>query len=292
MNEPLDLLSTNKIVENNSVNSAEQSAEGSAGRTVQGTGGATPSQKGSAITRVLDILELVATSSRPISATELSDNLEIPKATIHRLCSTLENHGLLQSKMNGRGMLPGHRFHTIAVGVLASSPFRAERHAILSKLSLDIGETCNISIPDGSEMIYFHRAETHWPVRVQLQVGSRVPAHTTASGKMYLSSLPAAKRQRILANSDIRQHTINTVQDLGVLEKELELTRKRGFAVDNEEYIDGMVALAIAVTDHQKRLYATLSFHAPAMRVPFAALESHLPKLRLAAEQLCELLEE
>ena len=287
MNDALESPSTTKSVEKDVDKSADKPSA-SADQAASGNS----SQKGSAITRVLDILELIATSGRPVTAAELSDHLAIPKATIHRLCATLEKQGLLQSKMNGRGMLPGHRFHTIAVGVLASSPFRAQRHAILSKLSLEIGETCNISIPDGSEMIYFDRAETHWPVRVQLQVGSRVPAHTTASGKMYLSTLPAAKRQRILANSEIKQHTPNTVRDLSVLEKELELTRKRGFAVDNEEYIEGMVALAIAVTDHQKRLYATLSFHAPVMRVPFDTLESYLPLLRSAAEQLRELLEE
>lgn len=251
-----------------------------------------PSQKGSAITRVLDILELVATSNRPISAAELSDQLGIPKATIHRLCATLERQGMLQSKLNGRGVLPGQRFHAVAVGVLASSTFRAQRHAILANLSREIGETCNISIPDGSEMIYFDRAETHWPVRVQLQVGSRVPAHATASGKMYLSTLPANKRQRILANCEIRKYTPNTKLDLNALSAELELTRKRGYAVDNEEYIEGMVALAIPVTDQQNRLFATLSFHAPAMRVPFSSLETFLPLMHTASTHLRGLLEE
>jgi len=188
--------------------------------------------------------------------------------------------------------LPGKRFHTIAVGVLASSPFRAQRHAVLSNLSREIGETCNISIPDGSEMIYFDRAETHWPVRVQLQVGSRVPAHATAAGKMYLSTLPASKRQRILANCKIQQFTRNTTMDLDALGAELELTRKRGYAVDNEEYIEGMVALAIPVTDRQNRLFATLSFHAPVMRVPFSALADYIPLMQRAKKDLRELLEE
>lgn len=248
--------------------------------------------KGSAITRVLDILEAVASSERPLTPTELSDVLDIPKASIHRLCATLEEQGYLQARMNGRGLLPGYRFHQVALGVLASSPYRAQRHAILTGLSVEIGETCNISVPDGSEMIYFDRAETHWPVRIQLQIGSRVPVHATASGKMFLSSLPPAKRQRILSNTVLTRHTGNTITDLQVLENELGEIAERGYATDNEEYIDGMVALAVGVKDKQDRLYATLSFHAPTMRIPFDALQSYLPKVRASGKQLSELLDE
>ncbi len=249
-------------------------------------------KKGSSITRVLTVLEAVAGSDRPLSPTELSDQLDIPKATAHRLCATLLEEGLLQARMNGRGLLPGHRFRHMATGVLASSPYRAQRHAILRQLSEEIGETCNISIPDGSEMVYFDRSETHWPVRIQLQIGSRVPAHSTSGGKMYLSTLPSAKRQRILVNSTLTAHTGNTIVNPADMEAELQLIQQRGFAVDNQEYIDGMVAMAVPVTDKQGRLYATLSFHAPIMRIPFESLESYLPLLERARLQLGELLEE
>ncbi len=256
------------------------------------SGAGAPSAKGSAISRVLDILESVGVAARPVTAAELSDELDIPKATIHRLCATLEKQGWLQSTLSGRGMLPGVRFNRISQGVLASSPYHAERHAILTGLSHEIGETCNISIPNGSEMIYFDRAETHWPVRVQLQVGSRVPSHSTASGKLYLSTLPLAKRNRIVKSLRLHPHTGNTIADPQLLAEELELTAKRGFSVDNEEYIEGMVALAVGVTDSQDRLFATLSFHAPSMRVPIDRVESYLPALKSAALKLRGLLED
>lgn len=259
---------------------------------ISNAGRSITSQKGSAITRVLEILEAVATAERPVTPTELSETLNIPKATIHRLCATLESQGFLQTRLSGRGLLPGHRFHRSALGVLASSPYRAQRHAILTNLSHEIGETCNISIPDGSEMIYFDRAETHWPVRIQLQVGSRVPAYSTASGKMYLSSLPTTKRQRILTNTHLLPHTQNTITVLEELETELALTKSRGFSADNEEYIEGMVAMAVPITDRQDRLYATVSFHAPIMRVPFESLTSYLPVLQNAGIQLSELFDE
>ena len=248
-------------------------------------------QKGSSIQRVLDILEVVAESERSLTPTELSVILGIPKASVHRLCGTLESRGFLQMGLSGRGLQPGHRFNKMARGVLASSPMRAERHAILSNLSQTIGETCNIAIPDGSDMIYFDRAETHWPVRIQLQVGSRVPVYSTASGKLYLSTLPVVKRRRLIQNLSLVPFTSNTLIDPIELEQELELIKKRGYAVDNEEYINGMVALAVPVTDAAGRLYATVSFHAPAMRVSFDALLDHLSSLQEAGTRLSELLE-
>jgi len=246
--------------------------------------------KGSTVNRVLDILEMVAASERPLSPTELAVQLNIPKASLHRLVGAMEEQGYLQTRMNQRGLQPGHRLNKVAMGVLASAPMQAQRRAILGTLSEQIGETCNVAVPDGAEMIYFDRAETHWPVRVQLQIGSRVPAFATAGGKMYLSSLPRAKRESLIGHVKLISHTANTILDEQVLLAELDATAERGYALDNEEYIDGMVALAVPITDEDNRLYATLSFHAPCMRVSFASVTEFLPQIRLASNKLSSLL--
>ena len=141
-------------------------------------------------------------------------------------------------------------------------------------------------------MIYFDRAETHWPVRVNLQIGSRVPACATAGGKMYLSSLDAARRERVIKNTRLRRFTANTLVSQSALLDELNLTAERGFATDNEEYIDGMVALAVPVRNSAGRLYATLSFHAPCMRVPFTAVQDFLSPIQAASRELSALLDE
>lgn len=248
--------------------------------------------KGSTVTRVLDILDAIAESERPLSPTEIADQLAIPKASAHRLCVALEEHGYLQTRLNGRGLQAGNRLNRLALGVLSAAPLQAARRAILSTLSRDIGETCNIAVPDGAEMIYFDRAETHWPVRVNLQIGSRVPAFATAGGKMYLSSLSEIRRERVIKNTRLERHTANTLMSHSALARELDLTADRGYALDNQEYIDGMVALAVPVTNYQGRLYATLSFHAPCMRVPFSAVSDFLPNLLAASEQLGALLDD
>ncbi|MFK7852575.1 MAG: IclR family transcriptional regulator [Granulosicoccus sp.] len=252
----------------------------------------TSNPKGSTVTRVLDILDVVASAQRPVSPTDIADQLDIPKASAHRLCSSLEEYGYLQTRLNGRGLQAGHKLNNLAIGVLASAPLQAQRRAILSTLSQDIGETCNISVPDGSDMIYFDRAETHWPVRVNLQVGSRVPAYATAGGKMYLSSLSPGKRDKVIENTRLNRFTPNTLMSQSALRDELNVTAERGYAMDNEEYIVGMVALAVAVKDDRGRLYATLSFHAPCMRLPFSAVSDFLPQLQAASKQLSHILKD
>jgi len=246
--------------------------------------------KGSTVNRVLDILDMVASAERPVTTAEISSQLNIPKASLHRLVSALEEQGYIQTRMNQRGLQPGHRLHRVAMGVLASAPIQAQRRAILGALSEEIGETCNIAVPDGAEMIYFDRAETHWPVRVQLQIGSRVPVCATAGGKMFLSSLSPVKREKLVNNIKLQSYTDNTHVDSKALLDELDLIAERGYALDNEEYIQGMVALAVPIKDESNRLYATLSFHAPCMRISYAALTDFLPQVRKASSDLSVLL--
>ncbi len=269
----------------------QTSADSTRSPTDDATGsGANRNTKGSTINRVLDILETVAASERPLSPTDLAVQLGIPKASLHRLVAALEKQGYLQTRMNKRGLQPGHRLHRVALGVLASAPMQSQRRAILGTLSEEIGETCNVAVPDGAEMIYFDRAETHWPVRVQLNIGSRVPVYATAGGKMYLSSLSRSKREALISHIKLTPFTPNTLLDTQVLHRELDATADRGYALDNEEYIEGMVALAVPITDENDRLYATLSFHAPCMRVSFEAVTDYLPNVRKASKKLSTLL--
>ena len=115
-----------------------------------------PREKGSSITRVLEIIEAVAAAKEPLSPTALAERLDIPKASAHRLVQTLEKEGFLQFGLRG-GLLPGERLHVAALSILRSSRHKALRQAILRQLSEAIGETCGLAIPDGLDMLYFDR---------------------------------------------------------------------------------------------------------------------------------------
>lgn len=249
-------------------------------------------ERGSTIQRVLDILDTVAASPKPISATEINKVLNLPKATAHRLCAELEARGYLLKKINGKSYVPGNRLHDVAVGVLANSRLRATRHAILTALSERVGETCNIAYPDGLYMAYSDRVETSAPLRLQFPIGMRVPLYCTASGKLYLSTLPKTKRRAVINKLQLERHSKNTITDPDALLKEIDNIEKRQVSIDNEELYDDIIAIAVPIKDKQGRFYSSLAIQAPVSRIKIEDSEQYIPLLRDAARDLSQLAEE
>ena len=236
--------------------------------------------------RLLMVLEEVAKAGVPVTPTEVNAALDLPKPTIHRLFATLEDEGFLQRDMDGRTYSPGPRLRTLAGGILSSLRIRTARQAILKRLSRQIGETCNIALPDRDAMIYLERVETEWPLRIQMPKGTRVPFHCTASGKMYLSSLASNHLQRYLKAAELVGHTPNSITDPQHLRTEIATIRDQGYALDREEFMTDMIALAVPILDPNQRLMATLSFHAPAQRFNVQKSLNFLGAVREASAEL------
>ena len=242
--------------------------------------------KGHTFLRVLAILERVVEVETDTTPSALANHLGLPKASAHRLCQLLEQEQLLSRDLDGHGLVAGPRLRRLAVNVLGSDGPRAPRQAILQSLAEEIGETCNITIPDGTSMVYHDRVESAWPLRIQLPVGSHVPLHCTASGKLYLSSLPSARRRRVIARLDLEPHTANTITDAAALEAALKPIRSDEVGVDDEEFLDGMVAVAVPIKDPQGRVCATLATHGPVQRMSLERARAQVPNLKRAAAEL------
>lgn len=236
--------------------------------------------------RLLVILEEVARAGVPVAPSALVDLLGLPKPTIHRLLHTAEAEGFLQRSLDGRSYGPGQRMRKLSTNTLSSQRIRTERLRVMRDLASDVGETCNLAAPGRDGMVYLDRVETHWPLRIQLPIGTQVPFHSTASGKMYLSMLAGSVLDRFLASVELERKTDQTLVDPAELKQELAATRSRGYSVDNEEFMDGMTAVAVAICDDRGRLMTTLSIHAPKQRHDIDSLITQLPKLKDAAGRL------
>ncbi|WP_299026205.1 IclR family transcriptional regulator [uncultured Sulfitobacter sp.] len=239
--------------------------------------------------RLLLLLEELARVGVPITPTAANEVLGLPKPTIHRLFHTLEEEGFLQRDIDGRSYAPGARLRRFAGSVLSTSRIRMVRQTVLMALAEDVGETCNIATPERHAMVYLDRAETKWPLRIQLPVGTEVPFHCTASGKMYLSTLKPRLFTKYLSIVALESHTDHTLTDRDMLRTEIEMIRARGYSTDKEEFMNGMVAVAVPLLDAQNRLMSTLSVHAPVQRTSIDDLISYLPRLKQAAQDLSEL---
>ena len=239
--------------------------------------------------RLLLVVEEIAKAGTPLKPMQLSAALGLPKPTIHRLLQTAEAEGFLQRDLDGRSYGPGPRLRQIAVHTMSSERLRTGRLAILKAVAEDIGETCNLATPDREGMTYLDRVETKWPLRIQLPIGTQVPFHCTASGKMYLSTLRASTLEAVLNSRNLEGLTEKTIITSDALRAELAETRKRGYSQDDEEFMLGMTAVAVPVIDSSGRLMATLSVHAPGQRHAVADLTQFLPNLKVAAKKLSDL---
>ncbi|MEW2914147.1 IclR family transcriptional regulator [Leisingera sp. JC11] len=239
--------------------------------------------------RLLVLLEEVARRGVAVKPAEMIEAMGLPKPTVHRLMQTAEAEGFLQRDLDGRAYGPGPRLRKLAQNTMSSEHMRTARLSILKSVAEELGETCNLAIPDREGMVYLDRVETKWPLRIQLPIGTQVPFHCTASGKMYLSTLKANTLEAVLRARPLEALTSKTCTDPDALGSELSDIVNRGYSTDDEEFIAGMVAVAVPVRDARNRLMATLSVHAPVQRRSLQDLIGILPALHKAAGDLAEL---
>lgn len=240
--------------------------------------------------RALLILEVIGRSDRSMTPTEINAELGLPKQSIHRLCTTLVEEGFLIPEPKGRRLRPTRRLRLMATGIMHASSFHIARHQVMLDVARKIQETINFVAPEDGGMTYLDRVETDWPFRIQLPVGTHVPFHCTASGKTFLASLAAAARKSMVQCLQLEQHTPNTLTDPTALLQELKKISKQGYAVDNEEFMEGMVAVAVPINDETGRYVASLAFHAPIQRISLENAVSKTTVLIDAAKMLRDVL--
>lgn len=240
--------------------------------------------------RAFSVLELVARAEAPATLETLTRASGLPKPTVYRILALLIRGGLVQREALDRRYGIGPRAADLALAVQMRSPARAERHAILARLVEEIGETCNYTMPDGDEVVYLDRVETTATVRLHMDIGSRVPMHCTASGKLFLAHLPAARLRRILGTRPLKRFTERTITNVDALERELRKIRSSGLGADSGEFLDGSVCLAVPVTDPRGRVCAAVAVHGPAPRMTLKKGFEFLPAMRRAAGEIAAML--
>ena len=236
--------------------------------------------------RLVALLETLAAKDERRSLQALVEETGLPKPTLHRMLQQLESAGLLQREGDGRHYGTGTRLRRLAENLLLNDTHHGARHVVLRRLVEEVGESCNITALSGSEVIYLDRVETAAPLRFYLHPGSRVPAHCSASGKVLLAQLTPAQRQRLLAHAPLEKYTAKTVTHLGKFEKEIKRVQADGYALDDEEFLPGLLCLAVLVPSPaglSNLSNLCVAVQAPIMRLTAAKAKQLLPALQRAA---------
>jgi IclR family acetate operon transcriptional repressor len=237
--------------------------------------------------RSFALLEAIAAAPAPPAVGDLIERLDLPRASVYRLVDWLLSEGLLAREPARKRLVIGNRLSELACDILRAAVATAPRRTLLEALARETGETCHIGTIDGNRIVYLDRVESAaWPLRLQLTVGSRVPLHATAIGKLFLALSPPRQRRALLAAVELVPLTPATITDRSRLEQELERVRAQGFAVDDQEFLAGAVAVAVPILNRRGEIRAGLALQAPEARMTAAAAKRHLPRLREAALQL------
>jgi DNA-binding IclR family transcriptional regulator len=249
-----------------------------------------PGGADSPLARVFGLLEAVAGRDQPFTLQALSAELELPKPTVHRMLSQLEQAGMLQRQGDARHYAAGLRLRRLAGQLMLNDGLNGARRMVLRSVVRELGESCNITALAGSEVVYLDRVETAAPLRFDLQPGSRVPVHCSASGKLLLAQMRPAQRRRLLEHVVFDACTPGTITDAAALERELDQVREQGYALDREEFLPGLLCVAVLVPAGPQRLSnLCVAVQAPVMRLSAERAEQVLPALRRAADALARI---
>lgn len=241
--------------------------------------------------KAFSLLEIIAGMDHAPTLAELTEAANLPKPTLHRWLAMLESAELIRRMPDGRRYELAARSTSLAFAILSNSPGSAQRHQILERLVRQLGESCNLTILEGGEVMYLDRVEATLPLRVTFQKGSRVPAHCSASGKMFLAMMSPARRNRLLSTLILDRYTPNTIVEINALNAELALIRRQGYALDDEEFLSGLFCIAVPVVDKTRReCVAALALQAPVVRLSRNNATERLATLSAAAEALSAIL--
>lgn len=245
---------------------------------------------GSSAVRTLRLLAHLAGEGRAMSLAELCAALALPKATVHRLCAQLLETGFLARDLDERFFALGPAMRTLAFDTLNHDTLRGLRHQVLAELVQETGETCNLTTLDGASVLYLDRVEAQRPWRLTLSVGVHVPLHCTASGKLFLALMSPERREAILEQLTLAPMTPATLTSLSSLRRECAQIAIDGFSMDREEFVVGLIAVAVPVPDAEGRIRAAMAVHAPTTYLSVSQAKGMLPALRIAAARMQALL--
>jgi IclR family acetate operon transcriptional repressor len=220
-----------------------------------------------AIERAVAILNAFSVDEPELGVTEIAERVGLHKSTVHRFMVNLDAAGLVER--NPRRARYRLGLHIFELGGLVMQRMNLWDEALpfLEGLVRDTGETGHLAVLDGGEAIYVERVEARRPLRVPSAIGRGYPAHATNLGKVLLADLPRERVLEIVATRGLAAYTRNTITELDVLEAELERIRERGYAIDDEEYDEGLRCIGAGVRDHSGRVVSALGIGGPVTRI-------------------------
>lgn len=236
------------------------------------------------LTNACRVLKALAAEPEGLLLKELVQRLELPHTSALRIVSTLCSAELLQR--NGKRYVLGTGLIPLGQQALARLDIRALARPVLQELSERTQETAHLAMLSGNHSLLVEVVQSPSPIRVGAPAGTQVELHCSAHGKIFLAHGPTENLARLLGLTPLARRTRATLTTLPELQKEFRRIRTQGYALDNEEYFEGIRCLAAPVCNAEGEVTAALGITGATTRFTAARIPEVARQVMAAANAL------
>jgi IclR family transcriptional regulator, pca regulon regulatory protein len=234
------------------------------------------------LARGLKVMQVFTRTSPRLTPSQISVATGFSRAAVRRCLHTLRLLGFVEVEETNQFSL-SHRVLTLSHAYTSSSRLPRTAQPILERLSGLLHESCSVATLVDDELLYVARAHVSRIMKVDLAIGSRLPAYCTSMGRVLLAHLPPSQLDRYFRQVTPQKHTSRTITSEMKLRKVLNGVRIRGFAVVDQELEEGLRSVAVPVRGAGGAVVAALNTGAQAIRMPLEEIENRLLQHLLAA---------
>jgi DNA-binding IclR family transcriptional regulator len=216
--------------------------------------------------RVLDLLELLCSTGHPMTHTEISSALSIPKSSMSHLLGNLERRGYLNFQAGPNVYELGPAVSRLAEGSKSSSDILHIAQNVVDVIAKTTQETASFYKRRADQVERVTVANSLRPLRYWMQVGESMPLHATSGGKAILASMQQSERDKIVSRIRLTKVTAKTITSHTALREEIVATAETGIAYSREEFEEGVMGISVAVLKRDNQPEGSLSVVFPTVR--------------------------
>lgn len=204
--------------------------------------------------------------SGELSIGELSERLLMDKATVHRLVTTIKDAGYVNQNQNSKKYSNSLKLLAMGNRVMDKTGIRHISRPYMEELAEKTGETINLGVRVENKIIYIDKLESSSTIKVGLGIGTSVPSYCSGLGKAILAFTSDEQKEEILDSISFEKFTDHSITDRASLNKELNKIKKKGFSIDDEEYVVGLICFGAPIFDFHGNPIAAISVSCPKYR--------------------------